>query len=40
MTQVAFLAPMGLEQDAVDLVDIDGLVGGANRFLFPTKLTS
>jgi hypothetical protein len=30
--QVAFFLPMGLPQDAVDVVDVDGLVAGPDRF--------
>ena len=29
--EVGFLLPVGLQEDAVDVVDVDGLVGGANR---------
>jgi len=28
--QVGFLLPMGLQEDAVDVVDVDGFVGGAD----------
>ena len=28
--EVGFLLPMGLHEDAVDVVDVDGFVGGAN----------
>ena len=28
--EVGFLLPVGLHQDAVDVVDVDGLVGGAD----------
>ena len=28
--EVGFLLPVGLQEDAVDVVDVDGLVGGAD----------
>ena len=30
--EVAFFLPVGLPQDAVDVVDVDGFVAGPHRF--------